>query len=140
MLAAVAGRTEDSWLIRGREAARPQQIQAVTQGHVSTVGSLARKGRGSQTTAAGGVTALLAASVAGHTEVAEELVSRGADPNARDEGGLTPLIGASVNSRTDPKVAGREGITINALHAAAANGNAPVVRTLVQLGAEVAID
>jgi ankyrin repeat protein len=95
-----------------------------------------------------GWTALLVAAAKGNADVSLALIEAGANPNAQDKNGWTPLMHA-VSGRhlataaallevpaVDPDLREENGST--ALHIAALGGNEPMVRLLVDHGADVA--
>jgi uncharacterized protein len=121
-------------------------MQAATDGNLSTVSSLVRKGE-SVNAVTGQGTALTKAAKAGHRDVVLALVRAGADPNLGvDEGQPSPLhhmtaagelqgiraliaAGANLDHRDE------QGMTPLAI--AAKNGNLPVARALIGGGANV---
>jgi len=157
---AVSGKTVDHGSIRRREAERPSDrtqlseelLQAAASGDTNRIRELIQQGadvnvRDKRKWSTYGFTPLMWAAMEGHLTAVKLLLESGAEVDARDEQDrATALIRAADNDRTeagkllldrggDADVRDRHGYT--ALMGAAEHGNSPMVRLLLEHGAEV---
>ncbi len=120
---------------------------AIVAGDVAAVAALLDAGADPTSDWGAGVTAVHWAAARDHREIVALLVENGANVNVRTDAGQTPLLLASTSASydtvtwllahgADPTISSYALPTQNALHDAAAAGNADAVRALLDFGVD----
>jgi ankyrin repeat protein len=116
--------------------------RAALAGDLPTVQNLVERGTSPDTSDAEGSTLLMLAARGGHTPVVSYLISRKASVNGRNKFGDTALMAAAMGGHVETaKVLIANGAELNGsgwtpLHYAAFEGRAPMVKFLLEAGAD----
>jgi ankyrin repeat protein len=121
-------------------------LEAVTEAPSDKVEAMQGPSPGNNTSARGGQTPLMLASIGGHVEAIRLLIEKGANVEAADKSGMTPLILASFTGHVQAirmlieKGANLEAVDENCmtpLMYASVSGHADALRVLIENGANV---